>query len=298
MVHYCSFLTISLATLNSVPSNTMQYILHQHYDLTHTDRTAHDFELECDGIFTTLRTNGNGYYVLFYAQHVTRLVTSYESKFNKRISGLFPELFNHALRDVLRKAREEYPNKDFRVACLVDSKGNLTLHCSILPLVPASPTKVRLTRHASRTDPTVKDLEWVRQRQDMEKMICDGVNEVIMADEDGNISEGLSSNCFVITEKNGERFVYTAPDDMVLHGTMRFAAMKAHDLMPYPLKMECANCNDKIVAVGITSTSRGFLVAKELLVGDEVIPLETEELLRFSKKFEALLNTNFSYHFQ
>lgn len=67
-----------------------------------------------------------------------------------------------------------------------------------------------------------KDSEWVRQRQALEAAKPSDVNEVLLVSQDGAMTEGLTSNFFVLS-KDGE--VVTAQDG-VLDGTVRQVILK------------------------------------------------------------------------
>jgi hypothetical protein len=62
-----------------------------------------------------------------------------------------------------------------------------------------------------------KDSEWVRQRQALEQQQPPDVNEVILMGPDGSLTEGLTSNFFVVSAA-GE--VVTA-NEGALNGTVR-----------------------------------------------------------------------------
>eukprot|EP00878_Enallax_costatus_P039790 GHUV01045702.1.p1 GENE.GHUV01045702.1~~GHUV01045702.1.p1 ORF type:complete len:119 (+),score=23.29 GHUV01045702.1:187-543(+) len=68
-----------------------------------------------------------------------------------------------------------------------------------------------------RVNAKAKDSEWVRQRQTLEAAKPADVNEVILVSHDGALTEGLTSNFFVLSDQ-GE--VVTAQEG-VLDGTVR-----------------------------------------------------------------------------
>lgn len=84
----------------------------------------------------------------------------------------------------------------------------------------------------------MKDVQWVNDRQQLEEIQRElGVNEVIMHDESGNVSEGLQTNFFA--ELDG--VLYTAPDDQVLSGTVRKVVLEVAKANDIPVKVECPN---------------------------------------------------------
>ena len=59
-----------------------------------------------------------------------------------------------------------------------------------------------------RDNPQVKSLDWVQRRKELEAKQPPGVDETVMCDADGLLSEGLSSNFVVLQEGT----IVTAPD--------------------------------------------------------------------------------------
>lgn len=68
----------------------------------------------------------------------------------------------------------------------------------------------------SRFFKDVKDSLWIKSREELESKKSHGVNEILMYDREGRITEGLTSN-FVVLMNNQ---IYTAPRGEVLWGTI------------------------------------------------------------------------------
>lgn len=101
----------------------------------------------------------------------------------------------------------------------------------------------------------MKDCQWVNDRQHLEEIQRQlGVNEVIMHDDSGRISEGLQTNFFA--EIDG--VLLTAPDDCVLSGTVRKVVLEVSKANGIPVKLECPNMGDinRWGSCFICSTSR------------------------------------------
>ncbi|KAJ1906829.1 hypothetical protein IWQ60_011996, partial [Tieghemiomyces parasiticus] len=85
-------------------------------------------------------------------------------------------------------------------------------------------------RQASRPNPEAKDSQWVSDRQALSRGMAPHTNEVLLLDgPDGHLTEGLSSNLFVVEERPnvpadhgtlGRYQVLTAPPGTVLLGTI------------------------------------------------------------------------------
>ena len=114
----------------------------------------------------------------------------------------------------------------------------------------------------------MKDAQWVNDRQHLEEIQRQlGVNEVIMHDDSGSISEGLQTNFFA--EIDG--VLLTAPDDCVLSGTVRKVVLEVSKANGIPVKLECPNMGDinRWGSCFIFSTSRldaGLIFLQSLYV--------------------------------
>ncbi len=78
---------------------------------------------------------------------------------------------------------------------------------------PSPPVTVQI-RTFHRPNPTVKNSQWVTDRKVLEDTMPKHVNEIIMQEADGRLSEGLSSNFYVL-KKDGT--LETAADEHVRH---------------------------------------------------------------------------------
>ncbi|KAF8822915.1 hypothetical protein IE077_002055 [Cardiosporidium cionae] len=70
---------------------------------------------------------------------------------------------------------------------------------------------------AYRSNPTLKDSLWASTRRAIAAKLSSDSAEAVMMQSDGCITEGISSNFFVIQDNK----LYTAPDDLVLNGLVR-----------------------------------------------------------------------------
>ena len=72
----------------------------------------------------------------------------------------------------------------------------------------------------SRTNPVVKDSEWVRERSDLEENKPKDVNEIILVDSQGHVYEGMASNFLAVKRIEGEPVVICAGLEHILLGTI------------------------------------------------------------------------------
>lgn len=112
----------------------------------------------------------------------------------------------------------------------------------VQPMPTIAPMVDVQARHAKRKNPTIKDVQWVLDRQNLEELQRQaGVNEIIMFDEDGFVTEGLQSNFFAVT---ADGVVMTAPSEKVLAGTVRKVVLEVAQKQGIPLRQECPNIRD------------------------------------------------------
>jgi len=135
-----------------------------------------------------------------------------------------------------------------------------------MPRVPETAQVEILRGH--RNNPTVKDSQWVSDRSYLESRKLPETDEVIMAEGDGSLTEGMTSNFFVV--KDG--MVFTAPDDTVLNGTMRSSVIKCCERRNIPFALRAPKVDEAESWDGcfITSTSRIVMPVRRLKIDEEI----------------------------
>lgn len=120
-------------------------------------------------------------------------------------------------------------------------------------------------RTKGRSDPTIKSTKWIEDRKTLKDLIKGtDHNEVLIIDETSHeILEGLSSNFGVLT-KDGR--MVSAPDSMVLPGSVMKLMKEACKDMGIPINEKCPNIDEagEWQAAFITSTSRLVLPITEI----------------------------------
>ncbi|CAE7655703.1 ilvE [Symbiodinium pilosum] len=116
---------------------------------------------------------------------------------------------------------------------------------------------VRVSAHpAERSNPTIKDVQWVQDRQHLEEIQqLEGVNEVIMYDCSGQVTEGLQTNFFAAWPDGS---LQTACDERVLAGTVRKVVLDVAREHGIAVRFECPRIEDAKLweSCFICSTSR------------------------------------------
>merc|ERR1712137_755637 len=125
--------------------------------------------------------------------------------------------------------------------------------------------------HGARSNPTIKDTQWVKERKNLEEIQHEaGVDEVIMINLDGSISEGLQTNFFAVS---CDGVIQTAPSDLVLSGTVRKMVIKVAKDNGIPLVFQCPRITDVSTweSCFICSSSRLVKPIRELRRSREVV---------------------------
>lgn len=119
-----------------------------------------------------------------------------------------------AIRNVI-----EPKNGEYRITVIVNynnNEWNVKAVATPLPNQPAH-VNVEVQMNGSRINPSIKSTEWVTDRQTLERAKRADCNDVILADAQGHLYEGTSSN-FAVLNDAGQ--MITAPDGTVLTGTI------------------------------------------------------------------------------
>lgn len=165
------------------------------------------------------------------------------------------------------------PNEDYQVTLLLtwDTVGPHTppdrgfdVFTFVQPLPYVEPMVAVEAHRAERKNPTIKDVQWVSDRQQLEELQRRAqVNEVIMFDADGRVTEGLQTNFFAVA---ADGTVLTAPDERVLAGTVRKVVLEVAHQNGIPVRFECPNISDLSTweSCFVCSTSRLVKPIREL----------------------------------
>ncbi|CAJ1329281.1 unnamed protein product, partial [Effrenium voratum] len=254
--------------------------------------SKHELLHNYSGAYTTARTVKRSA-VFELSMHCQRLVDTASSVLQRaeasekvrraqRFLELGPEALRPVLRSECRTALQHLEEEgDFQITILLtcdtaseeDERGfDMFTFMQPLPFVEAT---VEVEAHrADRSNPTIKDVQWVNDRQQLEEIIqglgvqipglgvvflCPiqgnaDINEVVMYDAHGCITEGLQTNFFA--SRAGTLF--TAPDERVLSGTVRKVVLDVARENGIPVRFECPKIGDldKWDSCFVCSTSR------------------------------------------
>jgi len=229
------------------------------------------------GVYTTARTVKRTS-IMGFEDHITRLksfITSGHQYSHQEVCDhvlpaikLAVEAFLEQNKDstnelkisILAIPKNPVPETGANVIQLKDIM-DLVVHVDTLTPFPLPPVIVEI-RTFKRENPTIKHLEWPSIRKALEDVKAKEANEVVMQDDEGLLYEGLSSNFFTV--ENG--VVHTAPDDVVLPGTIRKLIVKCCQENNIPIVFERPNIKniDSWEGCFLSSTSRLLLPIDEV----------------------------------
>jgi len=178
-----------------------------------------------------------------------------------------------ALDYVERIQAADSSDKEFQVTMLLtcDMAGDHTpshrgfdVLTYVQPLPYVEPMVAVEAHRAERRNPTIKDVQWVNDRKELEDIQkTAAVNEVIMYDSAGVVTEGLQTNFFAVA---ADGTLLTAPADRVLSGTVRKVVLDVAKEHAIPVRLECPSIKDldSWESCFICSTSRLVKPIREL----------------------------------
>ncbi|OBZ89721.1 hypothetical protein A0J61_02237 [Choanephora cucurbitarum] len=276
------------------------------YEIVPGDKTFNDFILSYpSGAYTGMRTVGRDAIVEFKL-HTQRMInsiahmkfegnTTEETERARVALSAFrdPIQFEQRLRPLLKKGLEAYYERvdetthtehPHEAKVSVKQQPCFAAHfCHLKSFPPGIRVKVEIERK-ERKSPEVKDSQWVRERQSLEKNKPKDANEVILMDDSDQLYEGMASNFLVV--KDGT--VYCASLDHILMGSILKIVIGLCEKHQIPFKWEFPTLQDakqgNWEGCCVTSTSRLLLPIEAIYVDTETIkfpqPSPVLELLR------------------
>ncbi|KAI0567754.1 Amino-transferase [Gracilaria domingensis] len=145
----------------------------------------------------------------------------------------------------------------------VDKEILLRVHISRTKSFDQSSSPVTVEcRGQPRRDPHVKNSAWYRERKPLQFLRAKEAYETILVGTDSHghmaLIEGLISNFFVITK---DMQVYTAPDDVILPGSIRRLVLRACEELGVTVREEAPRLIDwRRFAIGFLTNARTWLL--------------------------------------
>jgi branched-subunit amino acid aminotransferase/4-amino-4-deoxychorismate lyase len=228
------------------------------------------------GVYSTCRTIGQTN-IVDLKSHYERLskVPVKDSKTFEQTILCCLSMVVHHFKRIYREQNDESSETRITISVTetMDHDFDFQAYGEVLPPVPKAPIKVDI-RTGERENPEVKSTQWIQDRQKFNQMKPQDVEEVVLMDEHGELSEGLTSNFGVLVKGT----VQTAPEGKVLHGTMLQHVLDVLDKKKVQVVRQCPNIKDinDWEAAWISSTSRMLLPINHLSVPEKNIERDFE----------------------
>ena len=146
------------------------------------------------GVYTTFRTYHKSF-ALNLDDHIQRLEHSAAEIIGK--ISIDRDIFRRNLRSVLK----QHPAAEsrIRVTLVQEDVAGVQIYLAIEELILPNPGLYKsgvsvITTPLMRTKPDVKDTEFIKQTKSLRRLLTNGINEVLMVNQKGEVLEGLSSN--------------------------------------------------------------------------------------------------------
>lgn len=208
------------------------------------------------GVYTTLRTYHKSF-VLYLDDHIQRLEHSARAKGEDVC--IDREIFRRNLRTVV----QQHPAAENRIRVTLEqsrpTKAQIFLAVEDL-ITPASEYYSSgvhvLTTQMERAEPSVKDTDFIKQTKSLRGLLTNGVNEVLLVDQEKVILEGVSSNFFAVQEN-----ILITRQKGILPGITRKLVLEVAERANIAIIFSGVNLSElnSITEAFITSASRGVL---------------------------------------
>lgn len=212
-----------------------------------------------DGVYTTFNT--------LNTTQTIRLQAHFDRLEDSALRENIPLKLDRALlRRSLRRMIEEFGQGDVRARVTVARQNPDELILTVEPYRKPDQAliehgvKVVTASDAARSNPAAKTTDWMFQRAKLEDRLTNGVYDVFLLDQQGNVLEGLGSNAYGILDGQ----LHTAEDD-VLKGIARQIVLDvAPQIVPVALSPFHVQDIPRLSDAFLTSSSRGIIPVVEI----------------------------------
>ena len=226
------------------------------------------FELFPESNYTAIRTFENNKYLLFPEEHALRLNISKSDLVN-----FIDEICDLEIKN------------DQKMTVAKSMHGSSLFAFIETISFPPSSCRVNSVEY-SRINPKIKTTSWTTERAKIEIPV--GFEENILV-KNNRVYEGLSSNFFAVHRQEGKFVAETAPDDVILPGTIRKAIIEALGNMDIEVSFNAPHL-EEIVSGIICSTSRLFIAVSQIALPNGTLK-DLEIWSEFTRELEKeLLN--------
>lgn len=210
---------------------------------TTTGSVASFFERRQNQSYSTLITRRGGRILPLVDLHVARLLHGY-AVLKGQPHAIEAKELGHTLCRAIAPLLHFIPKGNELRMVAVLKTDSLHVHAAAVkvPPQPGQPVAVEC-RGAPRKCPDVKDTAWVTLRRPLETFRSQDVEEIVLLDDNGqDLLEGLVTNLFVVMPQN---VVHTAPEHLVLPGTIRACVLRACEKLGVLVVMQPPSLADR-----------------------------------------------------
>lgn len=183
--------------------------------------------------YTALLVHNNS--VFEFESHVSRLVHGTLAIHSKTLEFDLKQIIGSIL------PKEEDIVQDWKMLIIITHELDWVIHYDRFEPLDLSSCQL-FCYGLPRSSPSIKNTQWVQDRQYIELQRPPGVTEILLC-KDGDIYEGLVTNFFAIIEEGDGLCVITAPFHKTLAGTMANAVLNTCQQNRIKTKFECPNLN-------------------------------------------------------
>ncbi|KAJ2227672.1 hypothetical protein H4R99_000196 [Coemansia sp. RSA 1722] len=183
------------------------------------------------GVYTAMRTVCGGSRIFLLDDHLQRISNSHRMVLADSEQQKDPEHWRNLLVPIIRRGLESFKstteNDDRKITILVGT-DHVSLQLTELKAPLNGICWVKFVQ-GKRHNPVAKDLQWVHDRERLEKQIISPINEIVLIESgpETRVYEGLSSNFFATRRVSEDKQpgyanfeLLSAPLDSVLLGTI------------------------------------------------------------------------------
>ncbi|KAJ2486807.1 hypothetical protein EV174_000911 [Coemansia sp. RSA 2320] len=249
-----------------------------------SDMSASEFMLGGDeGVYTAMRTVCYGKRLFLFDDHLQRISKSHNLVLAQVSTEHDVEYWRGLLLPLIRRGLSRFADQDgvhdSKITVLVDRERVALQFVRLVGSAGGSSCWVKFVA-GKRDHPEAKSLQWVHDREVLERLIAPPINEVVLVEHDCKegplrFYEGLSSNFFATRRVSRDRHpeylnfqLLSAPLDSVLLGTIMKLVLSICDRDGIDVRYEPEfDSQDSWNGAFISSTSRLVLPVAGIIAG-------------------------------
>lgn len=208
-----------------------------------------------DGFYSTFSTLSRGTRVLGLTAHLQRL---YKPALEKNLKPSASEKFLR--KQIAELSKDNLPNESRIRIILTKDTGDVYLAIQTFESLPESVYQNGvhvITSNIARHDPRIKGTDFITQSQEQRKLLNKDIFEILLT-KDGKVSEGMTSNFYVVGARSSRPVLVTAQRGILL-GVTRKAILQLAKEQGMSIEYRSPLLDEKFNEAFLTSSSRGVV---------------------------------------